>query len=92
MNKKEIAKKVAEKHSLGLGQANEVVGTVVESIIDAIAHGEEVVLRGLGTFKTKTSAGRTAFDIVRKEKFSIPARKVVKFSVSRDLKEKVSKA
>ena len=51
MTKQEVAAKVAEKTNIGQHQAVKVIETVMEVITEAVCGGNEVTLRGFGTFK-----------------------------------------
>lgn len=66
----------------------EDVKTVIEhtlgNIKDAVYLGQEVTLRGFGTFKAKQRKAKTARNISAGTTIQIPARKVVTFKPSKD--------
>lgn len=65
----------------------EDIKTVIEHtlgvITASVAGGEEVTLRGFGTFKTKTRKPKKARNISAGTTIEIPARKVVTFKPSK---------
>jgi len=51
---------------------------------DSLAHGENVYLRGFGSFVVKQRAEKTARNISTGEPVHVPARKVVSFKPAAD--------
>lgn len=70
-------------------QANEVVDDVLNIIRNALIRGEQVQLRGFGTFEVKTRKGRNSQDISTGEMRVSSDRKVPLFRASDSLKEAV---
>lgn len=89
MNKAAIVEAVHEKLGTTKVAAEEAVDTVVNSIVDAMKRGEEVSIAGLGIFKVKDRAARTARNPRTGESIQIPAMKVPKFQPAKALKEAV---
>lgn len=75
MTKQEVAAKVAEKTNIGQHQAVKVVETVMKVITEAVCGGNEVTLRGFGTFKTVVRRAKKARDISRGETITLPETK-----------------
>lgn len=73
MNKKELAEVIAEKFDLTKVKSNEIVDTVFESMVDALADGQKVEISGFGKFEVKTRAARTGINPQTKETIDIPA-------------------
>lgn len=61
-----------------------VINYTLGVIKDVVYNGEEVTLRGFGTFKTKTRKAKAARDINNGTTVMVPARKVVVFKPSKD--------
>lgn len=89
MNKAEIANVVHEKLGGTKVQAEEVVETVIDSIVSTLKRGGEVSIAGLGIFSTKTRAARQARNPRTGESISVPAMRVPKFRPAKALKEAV---
>ena len=79
MNKKELAEVIAEKFDLTKVKSNEIVDTVFESMVDALADGQKVEISGFGKFEVKTRAARTGINPQTKETIDIPASNTPSF-------------
>lgn len=89
MNKADIVNAVHAKLGGTKVQAEEVVDTVVNSIVSTLKKGGEVSIAGLGIFATKTRAARQARNPRTGASISVPAMKVPKFRPAKALKEAV---
>ena len=78
----------------GLGvrrhEARVIVDTVFGAIIAAIARGETVELRGVGTFKKKPSPARWGRDFRTRKALRLGVGARVSFKVSRKLRKRLS--
>jgi len=90
MKKVELVEVVANKADLRKKDAEAAVNAVVEALTEALVAGEKIALLGFGTFEVKVSAARTGVNPATGAKIQIPAKKAVKFSVGKTLKEKVN--
>jgi len=89
MNKADLANAV---HGILGGtkvQAEEVVETIINSIVKTLKSGGEVSVAGLGIFSTKTRAARTARNPRTGAAVQVPAMKVPKFRAAKALKDAV---
>ena len=89
MNKASIVDAVHEKLGGTKVQAEEVVDTVISSIINSLKQGQEVSIAGLGIFSVKDRAARTARNPRTGEAIQVPAMKVPKFRAAKALKDAV---
>ncbi len=89
MNKAGIVDAVHEKLGGTKVQAEEVVDTVVNSIIDTLKKGDEVSISGLGIFSAKMRAAREARNPRTGEKIQVAAMRVPKFRAAKALKDAV---
>ena len=89
MNKKELAEVIAEKFDLTKVKSNEIVDTVFESMVDALADGQKVEISSFGKFEVKTRAARTGINPQTKETIDIPASNTPSFKASKNLKDRV---
>lgn len=89
MNKQGIAEAVHVKLGGTKVQADEVVETVINSIIDTLKKGDEVSIAGLGIFSVRARKARTARNPRTGETIQVAAMKVPKFKAAKALKEAV---
>ena len=89
MNKVDIAGAVHQKIGSTKVQAEEVVDTVIDSIVGTLKSGGEVSIAGLGIFSTKTRAARQARNPRTGATISVPAMRVPKFRPAKGLKDAV---
>ena len=89
MTKAEIVSEIAAK----TGFEKQVVLTVVESMMDTIKtsmiNGNEVFLRGFGSFIIKRRAEKTARNISKNTTIIIPAHNIPAFKPAKEFMEKV---
>lgn len=89
MNKVDIANAVHGKLGGTKVQAEEVVDTVIDSIVSTLKKGGEVSIAGLGIFSTKIRAARQARNPRTGASISVPSMRVPKFRPAKALKEAV---
>ncbi|MBX4181238.1 HU family DNA-binding protein [Candidatus Parcubacteria bacterium] len=89
MNKIDIANAVHGKIGGTKVQAEEVVDTVIESIVSTLKKGGEVSIAGLGIFSTKTRAARQARNPRTGASIHVPSMRVPKFRPAKGLKDAV---
>ncbi len=89
MNKMDIVEAVNAKLGTTKVQAEQVVDTVIEAIINTLKKGEEVSIAGLGIFSAKMRAARQARNPRTGEAISVPAMRVPKFRAAKALKDAV---
>jgi len=70
-------------------QAEQVVDTVIDSIVKSLKKGEEVSIAGLGIFSAKQRAARQARNPRTGEAITVPAMRVPKFRAAKALKDAV---
>jgi len=94
MNKSELADGLAELTGMTKIAAIQVVNILFDVemglITTAIKGGDKVSLQGFGTFEVATRSERAGFNPATKEKITIPAKNVVKFSAGKNLKAAVA--
>ena len=86
----ELAAYMARKTGLFQKDALAIIDCLTRTIQDALAKGDEVIIRGLGKFETKKRAARRIRNVVTGQEIEIPAHRVPFFKSSRKLKERVS--
>lgn len=89
MDKKSLISAVAETVGISKAQAKQVVNAALDNITSALADGDRVSLRGLGTLYVSETQART-LNIPGLEGREVPAGKRVRFKCSGILKSAVN--
>lgn len=87
MNRADVANGVAEIMGITKVQSNELVKKVFAVVREGLENGENVQIADFGVFKIRESAERNGRNPKTGEAITIPAKKTVKFSATRELKE-----
>lgn len=90
MTKNELAERIAQSADLGIGQARNVVDTVIESISEELSRGGEVALAGFGKFSVSHRAARQGRNPATGQTIQIPASKAARFSAASALKKRLN--
>ena len=90
MNKGELVDIVHEKIGGTKAAAEESVKATIESISEALQSGDTVTLIGFGTFSITERQARTGRNPQTGEPINIAAKKAIKFSAGKTLKEGVN--
>lgn len=85
MNKKELAAQVAKTTGLTAEVASKVIDIVFGTIKEGLEKGQPTTLVGFGSFKVNNRAARNGINPTTKQVIVIPARKVVKFTASKNI-------
>jgi DNA-binding protein HU-beta len=89
VNKDELARAVAARSGLEVGQAKAALDAALEEIAKQIAAGNEVRLTGFGKFSASQRAAREGRNPQTGERMQIAAKRVPKFSAGAELKKAV---
>jgi DNA-binding protein HU-beta len=89
VTKQEFVDKVATKSGLTRRDAGKAVEAVLDSITEALKSRQDVNFTGFGKFSTSDRAARQGVNPRTKEKVTIPAATVPKFSAGSALKSAV---
>lgn len=89
MNKATLIEKVQDMLGGTKVQAEQVVNGIFDSVADALKKGDDVSIAGFGIFKSKMRAAREARNPKTGATVKVPATRVVKFQVSKTLKDSV---
>lgn len=79
MTKAEIVAEIAGKTGIEKGLVMTVVENFMEVVKSSMAKGNNVYLRGFGSFIIKTRAEKTGRDMSKKVSITIPAHKIPAF-------------
>ena len=90
MNKGELVEAVHGKVGGTKAAAEEAVKATIESISEALQEGDTITLIGFGTFSITDRQARTGRNPQTGEPIKIAAKKAIKFSAGKTLKEAVN--
>ena len=79
MNKKQMVKALSYKTGMTLADSNDYLNVVLDIMSSTLKGGEDVFLRGFGSFMIKERKPRRTMSLNTKQMITIPAKKVVKF-------------
>lgn len=85
MVKQDIINQVAENARMSEYEARIAVEATIKVIKEAFERGEDIYIRGFGTFKIKTRAPKSVRDINNGQQYTIASRKRVVFKQSEQL-------
>ncbi len=90
MTKADLVDQVSRSSELSKKDAEVIVQTVLDSIIESLKSGEKVELRGFGSFRLRDRASRQGRNPKTGEKVFVPAKRVPYFKPGKDLKELIN--
>lgn len=89
MNKAGLVEAVNAQLGTTKVQAEAVVDTIFDTIVNTLKKGDEVAIAGIGKFTVKHRAARDARNPKTGATVKVPATKVPKFSAAKALKDAV---
>jgi integration host factor subunit beta len=90
MTKAELVEEVAKSSHLTKKDAEVIVQTVLDSIIDSLKDGKKVELRGFGSFRLRQRSSRTGRNPKTGEKVKVPAKRIPYFKPGKELKDLIN--
>ena len=89
MNKAELIDAIAEKANVTKKEADAVLSTTLDTIVEAVTSGDKVTLVGFGSFEKRERAQREGRNPKTGETMTIAATTVPAFSTGKAFKETV---
>ncbi|MCM1452326.1 MAG: integration host factor subunit beta [Clostridium sp.] len=87
MTKAEIVNEISRSTGVDRASALTVVESFMEIVKDSLANGDNVYLRGFGSFIIKTRAEKIARNITKNESVVVPEHKIPAFKPSNAFRE-----
>jgi len=84
-----LKKRVAERTTISVAEAEQLSARVLELVGEALARGESVKLTGFGTLEVRTRGPRQGRNPKTGRPYPVDARKVVVFTPSAHLKQRL---
>ncbi|MCF0213269.1 MAG: integration host factor subunit beta [Muribaculaceae bacterium] len=89
MTKAELVSEIAKSTAIDKGTVLLVVERFMETVKDSLADGDNVYLRGFGSFITKTRAAKTARNITKNSSIMVPEHKIAAFKPAKVFMDEV---
>ena len=89
MTKGQMLAEISEKTGLTKKDVTAVLDIFTDTCLKVLKKDKKVKLPGLGIFSVKNRKARMGRNPMTGESIKIPAKKVVKFRVAKDVKDKV---
>ena len=89
MTKSELVRVLAEDFELPRRQVNDLVEGLLDKITEVLKSGDKVALTPFGQFRIRDRAARIARNPQTGAPVNVPAKRVLKFTAGRTLKEAV---
>ncbi len=90
MNKSQLIEALAQEMNLPVREATPITNTILDSMVEALAAGENIEIRGFGSFVIKKYDSYFGRNPKTGEKIKVPAKKLPFFKVGKELREKVN--
>jgi integration host factor subunit beta len=86
MTKADLITIVAERLKITQVQSSIIVEAALRSVVNALRNGEEVEIRGFGSFRFRNRAPRKGRNPKTGEKVDVPPKKIPYFKMGKELK------
>ena len=91
MIRSDLVKRVRRAHPhLDTAEAEAIVRAMLETIVDALAQGRRVELRGFGAFSTRARGGRVGRNPRTGEPVTVPPKRVPYFKAGKDMRARLN--
>ena len=91
MTKADIVSEIAKSTGIDKASVLETIEKFMETVKDSLAEGENVYLRGFGSFIVKTRSQKTARNISKNTAIIIPEHKIPAFKPAKGFMEQEKK-
>lgn len=89
LTKADLSRQLMERLELGKKEADLLVNTFLESIIESLRTGEGVELRGFGSFRLRDRRARLGRNPRSGESIQVAPKRVVYFKLGKELRSKL---
>ncbi len=90
MNKSELIDILAQELKMPIRETNSIIKTIVSAMTEALVHGENIEIRGFGSFMVKEYGAYCGRNPKTGKKIEVPPKKLPFFKVGKELKERVN--
>ena len=90
MKKSELIEALAEEQNLPVREARSIVETILETMAEALVRGENVEIRGFGSFQVREYESYTGRNPKSGDTIKVTPKKLPFFKVGKELREQVN--
>lgn len=90
ITKLEMARRIARRLELPLPVVQKVIQAILDGIIEDLANGKRIELRGFGVFETKRVARRIRYHFTKHEQMEVPSKIIAKFRPGAEMKKRMA--
>jgi DNA-binding protein HU-beta len=90
MNKSELVEAIASKSHVTKKDADAILTTLLDTVVEAVSSGNKVSLTGFGSFEQRHRQAREGCNPKTGEAMTIPAATVPAFSAGKGFKDRVA--
>ena len=90
MNKSELIDAISQELKLPLREASSITDTILNTMVEAMANGDAIEIRGFGSFVVKNYETYYGRNPKTGQKIEVPPKKLPFFKVGKELKERVN--
>ncbi|MEN8200844.1 MAG: HU family DNA-binding protein [Thermodesulfobacteriota bacterium] len=90
MNKSELIEALSQDIDLPHREAAAITNTIIETMTEALAHGDSIEIRGFGSFVVKEYGSYEGRNPKTGQKIKVKPKKLPFFKVGKDLREQVN--
>ena len=91
MTKADLVEEVVRVSELSKKQAEIIVNTVFQSIVEALRHDDKIELRGFGSFRLRQRESRKGRNPKTGDKVDVPPKRVPYFKPGKELKDLINR-
>ncbi len=91
LTKAALVEEVARATQVTKKQAEEIVQTVLHTIVDSLRGGRKVELRGFGSFRIRSRGARIGRNPKTGHRVEVPAKRIPYFKPGKELKEQLNR-
>jgi integration host factor subunit beta len=91
LTKAELVEEVSRSAQVTKKQAEEIVQTVFETIVDSLRLGRKVELRGFGSFRIRNRGARIGRNPKTGNRVEVPPKRIPYFKPGKELKEQLNR-
>ncbi len=90
MTKSDLIDKLADETNFSTREATEIINTLLARMTDALANGQDIQIRGFGSFSVKDYKPYTGRNPMTGEEIKVKPKKLPFFKVGKELRERVN--
>jgi len=89
LTKADLCKHLMEQMQLPKKDADQLVNTFLDAVVEALHRGEGVELRGFGSFRLRDRQARVGRNPRSGQSIQVPPKRVVYFKLGKELRSKL---